>query len=91
MLGIDSGSYVTFNICSTVDPTLLDYTGGFAVSVGSVNGITRTGPNGFCDTNFDCDGAQPQTSYCCSGGACIECAEGGFSSLEDCMAACSGT
>jgi hypothetical protein len=91
MFGFDGGSYVIFNICSTVTPTLLDYTGGFAIGVGSVQGITRTGPNGSCDTNFDCDGAQPQTNYSCSGGTCIEDIGGGFSSLEDCQAACSGT
>jgi hypothetical protein len=90
MLSLDGGSYAEFYICSTVDPTLLDYTGGFAVGVGSVQGITRTGPNGLCDNNFDCSNPQP-TNYSCSGGTCIEDIGGGFSSLEDCQAACSGT
>lgn len=88
MLAIDGGSYSEFRICSTVDPTLLDYTLGYAVGVGSVEGITRTGPLGLCTNNFDC--SPSSTNYCCDGGECIECLDG-FSSFEDCQAACSGT
>jgi hypothetical protein len=89
MLAFDGGSYTLFNICSTVDPTLLDYTGGFPIGVGQVNGITRTGPIGSCDNNFDCS-FTPTTNYCCDNGTCIECLDG-FTSLEDCQAACAGT
>jgi hypothetical protein len=88
MLAMDGGSYSEFRICSTVDPTLLDYTLGYAVGVGSVEGITRTGPLGLCTNNFDC--SPSSTNYCCNGGECIECLDG-FSSFEDCQAACDGT
>lgn len=88
MLSFDGGSSSLFKICSTVDPTLLDYTGGFAVGVGSVNGITRTGPNGSCANNFDCS-SNPTTYYSCSGGTCLEDVAGTYTSLEDCQASCS--
>jgi hypothetical protein len=51
---VDAGSYSTFYICSTVDPTLLDYTGGFAIGVGSIAGVTKLGPNGICSASLDC-------------------------------------
>ena len=56
MLAVDGESAAIFNICSTVDPTLLDYTGGSlgGTSVGQVNGITRTGPNGACSNTLGC-------------------------------------
>jgi hypothetical protein len=59
MLNISPIDYSEFFICSTVDPTLLDYTGGFAIGVGSVSGVTRTGPNGSCNDFSDCTNPGP--------------------------------
>jgi len=89
MLAIDGGSYSEFRICSTVDPTLLDYTLGYAVGVGSVEGINRTGPLGLCTNNFDC--SPSSTNYSCNGGECLQDVGGTFTSLSDCQAACNGT
>jgi hypothetical protein len=50
----DGASYALFYICSTVDPTLLDYTGGFAIEVGSISGVTKSIPTGSCTSSFDC-------------------------------------
>ena len=89
MLNISGTDVSEFRICSTVEPTLLDYTQGAPTGIGQVEGITRTGPNGSCSSILDC--SPSSTNYCCgNGGECLECLDG-FSSLEDCQAACDGT
>jgi hypothetical protein len=50
----DGASYALFYICSTDDPTLLDYTGGSAYGVGSISGVTKSIPTGSCESSFDC-------------------------------------
>jgi len=48
-----------YSICSTEQPTLLDtYNWPTYYSIGGANGITSDGPNGSCETNFDCYTAQ---------------------------------
>jgi len=50
---ISDGVY-SYSICSEEYPTLLDYTGPGPIGIGGADGITYSGPNGNCTTNFDC-------------------------------------
>jgi hypothetical protein len=59
MLSLSAFDYAEFYICSTVTPTLLDYTGGSAIGVFQIDGVTTTGPNGFCTDNSDCTNPGP--------------------------------
>jgi hypothetical protein len=44
-----------YYICTTEEPTLLYYySGSNYSSIGGADGISRTGPNGACESNFDC-------------------------------------
>jgi hypothetical protein len=82
--GDDGNSFTTFNICSTVDPTLLDYTGGSPTGVGSVPGVARFGGLTPCESSFDCT-TPPATEYCYVNGQSV--VVGPFSTLQECQAA----
>jgi hypothetical protein len=102
MLNISGTDVSEFRICSTVEPTLLDYTQGSPTGIGQVDGITRTGPNGSCSSILDCSGASqtptptptaPEfipATYDCINGNCIEAEGSGgtYSSLSACQADC---
>ncbi len=77
----DGGSYAIFNICSTVDPTLLDYTGGSPIGVGSVSGVARFGGITSCSSSFDC--TTPTTTYCYTNALAV--VVGPFSTLQECQ------
>jgi hypothetical protein len=61
LVPIDGGSYKIFYICSNNDPTLLDYTGGSPTGIGSISGVIKLGPNGICDSSFDCASSVTET------------------------------
>ena len=86
MIGMDDNSFTTFYICSTVDPTLLDYTGGSPIGVGSVSGVARFGGLTPCDSSFDCD--TPAVQYCYTDA--LNVVQGPFSTLQECTAAAGG-
>ena len=103
MIALDGGSYIEFNICSTVEPTLLDYTQGYAMGVGSINGVSRTGPNGSCSSTLDC-GSMSQTptptpttpsggfvseTYGCVNGQCTQ-GVGNYATYAECCGQCAG-
>lgn len=76
----DGGSYAIFYICSTGDPTLLDYTitPPSPQGVGSISGVTKLGPNGICSSSFEC--AAPAVQYCYNDGSQTY----SFSTLQEC-------
>ena len=52
---VGPGDSQIYYICSEVEPTLLDTSNWpSTMGIGYDNGISRTGPNGYCSTNFDC-------------------------------------
>jgi hypothetical protein len=52
---VGPGDSQIYFICSEVEPTLLDtYNWPSTTGIGGANGISRTGPNGYCSNNFDC-------------------------------------
>ena len=81
MIADDGNGFTTFNICSTVDPTLLDYTGGSPIGVGSVSGVARFGGLTLCDSSFDC--TSPTVEYCYVGFGGV--VYGPYSTLQDCQ------
>jgi hypothetical protein len=87
LLGEDANGYSIYNICSTVDPTLLDYTGGSAVGVGSVAGVARFGGTTPCSSSLGCT-TPPQTTYCYVDEQSV--VQGPFSTLQECNAAAGG-
>lgn len=80
----DGGSYAIFHICSTVDPTLLDYTlGPSPTGVGSISGVTKLGPNGSCTSSLNCSSL---IQYCYFNSA-QQTTVGPFNSLQECQSA----
>jgi len=85
--GDDGNSFTTFNICSTVDPTLLDYTGGSPTGVGSVPGVARFGGLTPCTSSFGCT-TPPAAEYCYTDQYGV--VQGPFETIQDCNAAAGG-
>jgi len=85
ILGMDAGSVTIFKICSTVDPTLLDYTINppSPTGVGYVNGITKSGGSTICSSSFDCQNPPPPITYCYN----EDGVDYAFSTMGDCEAA----
>lgn len=81
MMAVDGNGFTIFNICSTVDPTLLDYTGGSPIGVGSVSGVSRSGGLTPCDSSFDC--TSPTVEYCYVGFGGV--VYGPYSTLQECQ------
>jgi hypothetical protein len=79
---VDDNGFTTFNICSTVDPTLLDYTGGSPIGVGSVPGVARFGGLTPCTSSFDCT-TLSGPEYCYVNGQSV--VVGPFSTLQECQ------
>ena len=85
--GDDGNSFTTFNICSNVDPTLLDYTGGSPIGVGSVSGVARFGGLTPCTSSFGCT-TPPAAEYCYTDQYGV--VQGPFETIQDCNAAAGG-
>jgi len=84
LAGIDDNGFTTFNICSTVDPTLLDYTIAppNPTGVGSVPGVARFGGLTPCTSSLGCTSSSgPEYCYVGFGGVVY----GPFSTLQDCQ------
>jgi hypothetical protein len=100
----DNGLAYVFNICSTVEPTLLDCSSWPSTTgIGYASGISRTGPNGYCSNNFDCTSPLPTSTptptpppggtygWDCDGlGNCSYVLNGYYSTQQDCLNNCSG-
>jgi hypothetical protein len=84
LTGIDGNSFTTFNICSTVDPTLLDYTIAppNPTGVGSVPGVARFGGLTPCESSLDCTSSSGP-EYCYVNGQSV--VVGPFSTLQECQ------
>jgi hypothetical protein len=85
MLAEDGGSSAIFHVCSRVNPTLLDYSSGSGMGVGSIEGVSATGPNGVCSSSIDC--ATPAITWCYNNNGTTY---GPFNSQSECQAASNG-
>jgi hypothetical protein len=59
---VEDGNGVIY-VCSTVDPTQLQYSGPVYNSVGFIQGVTKSGPNANCNSNLDCTPSLPVFVY----------------------------
>jgi hypothetical protein len=87
--GLDGNGFTTFMICSSVDPTLLDYTIAppNPTGVGSVSGVARFGGTTPCTSSLGCT-APPSVQYCYVDAQSV--VQGPFSTMQECTQAAGG-